>query len=406
MERKEAEFALTVLIIVIVLFLNLFFRGGENGISGIVSSPGEINSSFSPSCSNIKKTPYSYKEQDRCYLTGNIEFSSFGRYISASTYKYNYLWRVGNGEILCKLPANFHLSKCSVSPDSRYLSCLGSDSPEGKPISWIYDIRQKRIIVKTAHDYPQGFSPDGKYAVMGFSEKSKELYLFNILDGRIENYSLKTIDLTGSFVDIRALKEEVHSEWLVFLNYKWKEDTDHFIRQFLFIELYDTKKQKVTGKLDVCLGDDFDGNEMRRLFCGGNKIFLFYPKSVKIIDMEKLKTRDIKFEDELWGSSNSPCCVSTDGSLIARIPYPHKKIDGKYRFTAKVYNVMSGKMIAKIPLNWEQVIGYMAVDPDNKVLAVGFQGYSQKRGRIILYDIAGRKMIRELNKDLDCRKKL
>ncbi len=260
-------------------------------------------------------------------------------------------------------------------------------------------VHRKKMILSSKYSTPEGFSPNSIYAVLEFSDSLSKVFLYNLTKNNFESHSLNTAGISSYFNEIKVLREQIDSCWLVLLRYCIREDNQCNFKEYLFIELHNLKKKKIDRKIKIALGDDFEQNT-ERVFTGGKKIFIFYPKKVLIVDMEKLKVKIVNFDDELWGTSCTPCCVSRDGKWIARFPFQNEKIKNGKKFVAKVYEAESGKLYSEIPVNCQRSVKYLALAPDKELLAIGFRRNLKSQGKIILYNINTKREIRELKLEI------
>lgn len=319
------------------------------------------------------------------HLLNNIEFSSNGDYLCASTREGNVLWKVDDGSIIFSHRVESFLDACSkISPDNCY--CVNSGGFTVK----ICDINTKTTSFQKRSGRFIGFFPDSKDIICQSESSPNELDLINIPTRERTKIKIDS-ELKMTFktrFNMLAQKKDGSPILVIPIEYIGNSDE-------LPIVFYDILRNRISNRIKVPM----QKNDIRGIFSGGDKLYIFTSNLVKIVSINDRNIKTVKFKDPMFGIfTYIPCCIANDGKMFA---VAHKITDeksGKDKLVARIYDLNRDDEYKEIPLTIKQPVQYMAIHPEKNLLAVGFQRIlgRGKRGRIVLYNFNTGEKSREL----------
>jgi hypothetical protein len=314
------------------------------------------------------------------HFNGDIEFSPDGKYLAISTIRKFNLYNTDRWKKENELKnQNFILEKrIFFSENSKYLFNLNFfkndfifDPKKYVRVDEPYDILNKKF---TGYPYEKNFFIIQPYILCFAKEDNNKTNNLIRLMERVEE--------KGGI--LRKIQKQEH---IIYFHTSREND-----ELYVNAEIHDLATGKVINKIQV------PGKVIEdRVFVGGNKIFTFEERTLKLIDIESLQVREIPIAEY------HKAFVSYDGKKFITILFENPSVIihiGNTLFedfsTLNFYSINEEKT-DHFAMNFKERVEHVAIHPDSNLVALGYQRMLPVTpSRVVIMDWDTRKFIRDI----------
>lgn len=326
---------------------------------------------------NLFTSKFTRRNSADVELTNCLDFSQDGSYIAVAARRSISFWKVDGGRLLLDFPCDNSDNTYAVfSPDNQFIAFGNSFQ------SNIIRISDGSLFNR----FEDGFSPNL------YSDFTDDSSCFVSTNGNIFDVSKRKLFRVNREDDktiYRAINSKEGTPLLLAVSTKNNRYNGRIMLRL--INVVTGKTIREIGIEDVnnlsfyLLNDDY-----RRIFSGGNKIFIIGINSVYILDNDLSLLRTLEFSnkfeinrsigDVVFGVSQNGRLFATNNQLANDL------VADEITNEVKVYDSDSLEMISKIPSNVSMPLRSIAVNAKRGIAACGYQK-STIDGTVVVYRI-------------------